>query len=87
MTIRKWHENWRRNEAAIVARYGQRWFRLWSMFLAWSEMIGAQGSSALFMITMTKNLANDAATVAPGEHAAFSRQERWIGPNPVATQQ
>ncbi len=89
VTIEKWLENWRRNEDAIVAKYGQRWFRLWSMFLAWSAQIGGQGSSALFMITLTKNIKNDKSTVGPEEaqNVAFSRRDRWIGPNPIATQQ
>jgi cyclopropane fatty-acyl-phospholipid synthase-like methyltransferase len=87
LTIEKWYENWQRNEQAVVERYGRRWFRLWSLFLAWSRLIGAQGSSALFMLTLTKNLEHDRATAAPGEHVALCRSERWIGPNPVATQQ
>jgi hypothetical protein len=43
----------------------------------------------VFMITMTKNIKTDKSTVSPEEakEVAFSRQERWIGPNPVATQQ
>jgi cyclopropane fatty-acyl-phospholipid synthase-like methyltransferase len=89
ITILKWLENWKSNEAAIVAKYGQRWFRMWTMFLAWSALIGAQGSSALFMLTMTKNTKNDKATVTPEEALAlpFSRQDRWIGRDVVGTQQ
>jgi cyclopropane fatty-acyl-phospholipid synthase-like methyltransferase len=89
VTIAKWYQNWKRNEAAIVAKYGQRWYRLWLMFLGWSVLIGGQGSSALFMITMTKNHKNDRSTVGSDEAGAqaFSRQDRWIGPHPIATQQ
>jgi len=89
ITIWKWYENWKRNEAEIVAKYGQRWFRMWSMFLAWSVIIGAQGSSALFMLTMTKNTKNDKSSVGSDESKSvpYSRQDRWIGRNPVATQQ
>ena len=89
VTIRKWYENWCRNEAAIVAKYGQRWFRMWSMFLAWSTLIGAQGSSTVFMITMAKNIKNDKSSVSPEEakDVAYSRTETWVGPKPVATQQ
>lgn len=89
VTIQKWYENWKRNEQAVVAKYGQRWYRLWLMFLSWSIIIGAQGSSTVFMITMTKNIKNDKSTVPPDEAAsvAFSREKRWIGPDPVATQQ
>lgn len=89
VTIAKWYENWQRNEAAIVAKYGQYWFRLWSLFLAWSVQIGGQGSSALFMLTLTKNTKNDRSTVAPEQRhwLPFSRRARWIGSKPVATQQ
>jgi cyclopropane fatty-acyl-phospholipid synthase-like methyltransferase len=89
VTIYKWYENWKRNEAEIVAKYGQRWYRMWLMFLGWSVMIGGQGSSALFMVTLTKNHKNDKSTVSQDEAKGvpFSRQDRWIGQNPIATQQ
>jgi cyclopropane fatty-acyl-phospholipid synthase-like methyltransferase len=89
VTIRKWYDNWKKNEAAIVAKYGQRWFRMWMMFLSWSVMIGGQGSSTVFMITLTKNIKNDKWTVGPDEARGvpYSRGERWIGTKPVATQQ
>lgn len=89
VTIHKWYENWKRNEAAIIAKYGQRWYRMWAMFLSWSVIIGAQGSSTVFMITMAKNIKNDKSSVGPEEAKAiaYSRQNRWIGKKPVATQQ
>jgi sphingolipid C9-methyltransferase len=88
VTIAKWYQNWKRNEAAVVAKYGQRWYRLWLMFLGWSVLIGGQGSSALFMVTMTKNMKNDKSTVGPEEALTvpFSRQDRWIGKNTIGTQ-
>jgi cyclopropane fatty-acyl-phospholipid synthase-like methyltransferase len=89
VTIHKWYENWKKNEQAIVEKYGQRWFRMWMMFLSWSVIIGGQGSSTVFMITMSKNTKNDKSTVSPEEakRVPYSRQDRWIGENPVATQQ
>jgi cyclopropane fatty-acyl-phospholipid synthase-like methyltransferase len=89
LTIEKWYRNWQDNREAIVAAYGERWFRLWSMFLAWSALIAAQGSSTVFMITLAKNIARDKDSVSPaeGETVAYSRKRRWIGPNPIATQQ
>ena len=88
-TIRKWYANWKTNEAAVVAKYGQRWYRLWLMFLGWSAMIGGQGSSTVFMITLTKNIKNDKHTVSDDEARSvpFSRAERWIGKKTIATQQ
>jgi cyclopropane fatty-acyl-phospholipid synthase-like methyltransferase len=89
VTITKWYENWQRNRAAIVAKYGERWFRLWTIFLAWSALIAAQGSSAVFMITLAKNTKSDKSAVSPHEarSVAYSRIQRWIGKAPVATQQ
>jgi len=89
ITIHKWYENWKRNEAAIVAKYGQRWYRMWLMFLGWSVIVGGQGGSTVFMITMAKNIKTDKSTVSPAEakDVPYSRQDRWIGPDPVATQQ
>lgn len=89
VTIRKWYDNWVKNEALVVAKYGQRWFRMWRMFLGWSVIIGGQGSSTVFMITLTKNIKNDKDTVSVDEapSVAFSRKARWIGRDPVATQQ
>ena len=88
VTIQKWYENWKRNEERVVARYGEYWFRLWTFFLGWSALIAAQGSSTVFMITMAKNIPNDRASVSEeeAEAVAYSRKERWIGKDPVATQ-
>ena len=89
MTIHKWYENWKRNEAAIVAKYGQRWYRMWMMFLGWSVIVGGQGGSTVFMITMTKNIKTDKSTVSPDEakDAALQPSGPVDWPDPVATQQ
>ena len=89
LTIYKWYENWKSNEEAVVEKYGERWFRLWMVFLAWSTIIAAQGSSTVFMLTLTKNIKNDKHSVSAEEakDVAFSRQDRWVGPDPVETQQ
>ncbi len=89
VTVQRWYENWKSNREQIVAKYGERWYRLWSLFLSWSTLTAAQGSAALFLITMTKNNANDKSSVSAGEAVAvpFSRRERWIGRQPIATQQ
>jgi cyclopropane fatty-acyl-phospholipid synthase-like methyltransferase len=89
LTIEKWYENWKRNKEAVITKYGQRWFRMWMVFLAWSVIVGKQGGSTVFMVTMTKNIKNDKTTVGADEarQVAFSRQDRWVGPDPVATQQ
>jgi cyclopropane fatty-acyl-phospholipid synthase-like methyltransferase len=59
-TIYKWFKEWQRNEKVVVAKYGQYWFRMYAIFLAWSAIIACQGSSTVYMITLNKNLKNDA---------------------------
>ncbi|HEY3493267.1 MAG TPA: cyclopropane-fatty-acyl-phospholipid synthase family protein [Polyangiaceae bacterium] len=56
LTIRRWHENWQKNAALVKERYGERWYRLWHLFLAWSWRIGAQGNSECFQVVAHKNL-------------------------------
>jgi sphingolipid C9-methyltransferase len=55
-TIRRWHDNWLSNREAVVAAYGERWFRIWHFFLAWSSIIARQGNAACFQVVLHKNL-------------------------------
>jgi cyclopropane fatty-acyl-phospholipid synthase-like methyltransferase len=55
-TIHKWYYNWMRNEQYIMEHYGQRWFRMWQLFLRWSVDIAKQGNSTCWSITAHKNL-------------------------------
>ncbi|MDP9150973.1 MAG: cyclopropane-fatty-acyl-phospholipid synthase family protein [Myxococcota bacterium] len=56
LTIKRWHDNWQKNQASIVKAYGERWYRLWHLFLGWSWRIGAQGNAACFQVVAHKNL-------------------------------
>ena len=56
LTIQRWHENWVKNRSLVLERYGERWFRLFNLFLAWSWRIAAQGTSACFQVVAHKNL-------------------------------
>lgn len=55
-TIKKWHDNWLGNRDLILERYGERWFRIWHLFLAWSTIIAEQGNAACFQVVLNKNL-------------------------------
>ncbi len=55
-TIKKWHDNWLSNKNAVIAAYGERWFRIWHFFLAWSTIIAEQGNAACFQVVLNKNL-------------------------------
>ena len=54
-TISRWLDNCLKNEAKIVSKYGEKWFRTWCVFLAWSVVVAAQGSSTCHMIVAHKN--------------------------------
>ncbi len=56
LTIERWHQNWQKHEAAILKAYGQRWYRLWHLFLGWSWRIAMQGNAACFQVVAHKNL-------------------------------
>ncbi|HET9932703.1 MAG TPA: cyclopropane-fatty-acyl-phospholipid synthase family protein [Polyangiaceae bacterium] len=55
-TIRLWHDNWISNRDAIVAAYGERWYRIWHLFLAWSTKIADQGNASCYQVVFNKNL-------------------------------
>ena len=68
MTLKHWHDNWRENKEQILATYGERWYRIWNFFLAWSVIVARQGNAACFQVVMNKNL------------DGFDRT-RWIEPS------
>jgi hypothetical protein len=38
-TIWRWYKNWVSNKDKVVQAYGDRWYRVWVFFLAWSTII------------------------------------------------
>jgi cyclopropane fatty-acyl-phospholipid synthase-like methyltransferase len=66
LTIKDWHDNWRSNREEILEAYGERWYRIWNFFLAWSTYIARQGNAACFQVVLNKNL------------DSFDRY-RWVG--------
>ncbi|KAG5643671.1 hypothetical protein DXG03_000502 [Asterophora parasitica] len=55
-TIFHWYKNWLSNKEKILETYGERWFRIWAFFLAYSVIISRQGGASVFQITCHKNL-------------------------------
>ncbi|KDQ23374.1 hypothetical protein PLEOSDRAFT_171277 [Pleurotus ostreatus PC15] len=55
-TLWRWYKNWLSNKDLVVAKYGERWFRIWAFFLAYATIISRQGGASVFQITMHKNL-------------------------------
>ncbi|KAI7266862.1 hypothetical protein KC352_g8844 [Hortaea werneckii] len=44
------------NKEKVTAKYGERWFRIWEYFLAYSTIISRQGSATCYQITLVKNI-------------------------------
>jgi hypothetical protein len=55
LTLRGWHDNWMRHKDEIIGSYGERWYRIWHVFLAWAVTVAAQGTAACFQVVSNKN--------------------------------
>ncbi|KAH9829043.1 sphingolipid C9-methyltransferase [Rhodofomes roseus] len=55
-TIWRWYKNWVSNKDKVVENYGERWYRIWVFFLAYSTIISRNGGAAVFQLTLHKNL-------------------------------
>jgi len=55
-TIYRWYKNWVANKDKVIAKYGDRWYRIWVFFLAYSTITSRQGGASVFQITLHKNL-------------------------------
>lgn len=64
-TLRAWYANWNKNRQAVLAAYGERWFRIWNFFLAWSILVAEQGNAGCYQAVLNKNVAT-------------FRRTRWI---------
>ncbi|KZP27684.1 cyclopropane fatty acid synthase domain-containing protein [Athelia psychrophila] len=55
-TIYQWYKNWVSNKEKVVEKYGDRWYRVWVFFLAYSVITSRQGGASVFQFTLHKNL-------------------------------
>ncbi|CAJ1455045.1 unnamed protein product [Effrenium voratum] len=62
-TLAAWLKNWEASKETIVKTYGERSFRRWQVFLAWSVRISRRGGSTVQFITATKS-GQEAARIA-----------------------
>lgn len=58
ITIDRWYENWLSNRDKVLDKYGERIFRIYEVFLAWSVLIGRHGGSTAYQIVCHKNRNN-----------------------------
>ena len=54
-TLKMWHENWVSNREQVLKAYGERWYRIWNLFLAWSVRIGDQANAQCYQVVFNKN--------------------------------
>jgi sphingolipid C9-methyltransferase len=55
-TIYRWYQNWVSNKDNVLAAYGERWYRIWVFFLAWSVI--ASRSAHFPLLLFLPNRAN-----------------------------
>ncbi|KAH6566995.1 hypothetical protein BASA50_005449 [Batrachochytrium salamandrivorans] len=55
-TLYRWYANWMDNKEKVVAKYGNKWFKVWEFFLAYSTIIARQGSATIYQLVLHKNL-------------------------------
>ncbi len=56
ITINRWYDKWLSNKEKVLEKYGERTFRIYEIFLAWSVLIGRHGGSTAYQIVCHKNL-------------------------------
>jgi cyclopropane fatty-acyl-phospholipid synthase-like methyltransferase len=72
-TLDHWLQNWVSNKEHLVSKYGAVAYRRWEVFLAWSVRVARQGSSTVFMITLTKQ----------GQEGRRIETQAHLAPNPA----
>ncbi len=55
-TIHYWYDNWVRNREKVLEKYGEKTYRIYAVFLAWSVFIARQGASTAYQIVCRKNI-------------------------------
>lgn len=55
-TIHHWYKNWMSNKDKVLAKYGERIYRMYEIFLGWSVLIARHGGSSAYQIVCHKNL-------------------------------
>jgi sphingolipid C9-methyltransferase len=84
LTMTKWHENWLSNKDAVIAKYGERWFRIWNLFLPWSVIVAEQGNAACFQILLNKNMDSFNRKRFIGEQMTLGERKNVVTELPAA---
>lgn len=75
-TIQAWYNNWMSNKDKVIAKYGEKTFRMYQIFLGWSVRIAEIGGSSAYQIVCHKNINTVKRTryigrIALGENKQF----------------
>merc|ERR1712194_192087 len=62
-TLHHWQQMWEKKKDSVVKVYGERAWRRWRVFLAWSVRVARRGGSTVQFITATKS-GNEVARIA-----------------------
>merc|ERR1719446_1099125 len=88
-TLHHWQKLWEKKKDTIVKAYGERSFRRWHVFLAWSVRTARRGGSTVQFITSTK-FGSEGARIAaqdrlfPGSFKLPPQTPRGPGGGPEA---
>ena len=67
-TIYRWYKNWLSNKDKVIAKYGERWYRIWVYFLAYSIIVARYmihfPVSAVFIIPNVVDLSSQGGSAA-----------------------
>lgn len=55
-TLLRWYNNWVSNKDKVTESYGEKWYRIWTYFLASAIIISRNGGRSVFQLTLHKNL-------------------------------
>jgi cyclopropane fatty-acyl-phospholipid synthase-like methyltransferase len=52
--LRRWRANWEGDRRRVVVRHGERAYRVWRMFFAWSELVMRAGHAACYEVLSSR---------------------------------
>ncbi|KIP05873.1 hypothetical protein PHLGIDRAFT_107617 [Phlebiopsis gigantea 11061_1 CR5-6] len=70
-TIYRWYKNWLLNKDKVIEAYGERWYRIWVFFLAYSTITSRNGGASVFQLTLHKNLNGYPRVLGVSNHASI----------------
>ncbi len=57
-TLQAFRKNWLHHREVILSTYGERWFRIWNLYLSWSILVAEAGGASCYQAVLCKNAAS-----------------------------